>query len=111
MCGEGDAAAVDGGGEIGAEARHGGEGRALAGVGVGAAVGDAGPAGGVVVAGVVGAEAFDEAGLAGVAVLAEPGVPAGAGGVGGRRGVRRQPVSWKRSQAVAAMGTTIWIWP
>ena len=81
--GEGDAAAVDGGGEVGAEARHGGDRRALAGVGVGAAVGDAGPAGGVVVAGVVGAEAFDEAGLAGVAVLAEPCVPAAAGVVGG----------------------------
>ena len=81
--GEGDAAAVDGGGEVGAEARHGGDGRALAGVGVGALVGDALPARGVVHAGVVGAEALAEAGLAGVAVLAEPGVPAGAGVVGG----------------------------
>ena len=34
-------------------------------------------------AGVVGAEALDEAGLAGVAVLAQPGVPAAAGVVGG----------------------------
>ena len=34
-------------------------------------------------AGVVGAEAFDEAGFAGVAVLAEPGVPSAAGVVGG----------------------------
>jgi len=80
---EGDASAVDGGGEVWAEAGHGGDGRDLACVGVGAAVGDAGPAGGVVVAGVVGAEAFDEAGLAGVAVLTDPGVPAGAGLVGG----------------------------
>ena len=81
--GKGDAGSVDGGGEIGAEARHGGDGRDFAGVAVGAAVGDAGPAGGVVVASVVGAEAFDEAGIAGVAVLAEPGVPTAAGVVGG----------------------------
>ncbi len=81
--GEGDASAVGSGGEIRAEARHGGDGRALAGIGVGAAVGDSGPAGGVVVSGVVGAEAFDESGFAGVAELAEPCVPAGAGVVGG----------------------------
>jgi len=81
--GEGDAGSVDGGGEVGAEARHGGDGRDFSGVTVGAAVGDASPAGGVVVASVVGAEAFDEAGVAGVAVLAEPGVPAAAGVVGG----------------------------
>ena len=81
--GEGDAGSVDGSGEVWAEARHGGDGRDFAGVAIGAAVGDAGPAGGVVVAGVVGAVAFDEACAAGVAVLAEPRVPPAAGVVGG----------------------------
>ena len=75
-CGKGDAAAVDRGGEVRAEARHGGVGRALARVGVGAAVGDALPARAVVHAGVIGAESLDQAGLARVAVLAQPRVPA-----------------------------------
>ena len=49
----------------------------------GTAVGNAFPARGVIMAGVVSAEAFDEAGLACVAILAEPRVPAAAGFVGG----------------------------
>ena len=76
------ARSVHGSREIGAEARHGGNRRALACVGVGTLVGNAAPSGGVVLAGVVGAEALDQAGLAGVAVSAEPCVPAAAGTIG-----------------------------
>jgi len=81
--GEGDARAVGGCREIGAQARHGGQVGALARVGVGTLARDAIPTGRVVVAGVVGAEALDEASLARVAVLAQPRIPAAAGVVGG----------------------------
>ncbi len=71
----------DGGGEIGAQARHGRQGRTFSRIAIGAAIGDADPARAVVVAGIVGAEAFYQPGFSGIAVFAEPRVPAAAGGV------------------------------
>ena len=75
--------AVGRGGEVGAEAGQGRDRRTALGVLVGTLVGKAGPARAVVVAGVVGAEALDEAGCACVAVAHQPFVPVGAGFVGG----------------------------
>jgi len=79
---ERDTLTVNGGGEIGAEAQQIMSGRELLGILIRALVGNAGEARTVVIAGVVGAEAFDKTGAASVAILHQPLVPTRAGDVG-----------------------------
>ena len=71
-------AAVNGGGKVRAKPRHGGKRRALARIGIGTAIGNPPPARAVVVAGVVGAKTLHQPGLARVAILPQPRIPAAA---------------------------------